>query len=179
MNIFVTEIWKTVTGYENTYEVSNVGRVRNTKTGKYITPKHNNRGYVQIRLNHNGKADNWLLHRLVAVTFIQNPNGLPQINHKDENKDNNLVDNLEWCTNSYNRHYGSGYERSVIKHDYIKLAEQNKRLVQQYNREGKLLATWKGLRSAETATGVGEANIRRCCYGRGKSAGGYVWKYVA
>ena len=174
----MTEIWKTIEKYENTYEVSNVGRVRNMKTGKYITPKHNNRGYVQIRLSRNGKVEHWLLHRLVAVTFIKNPDGLPQVNHKDENKDNNSAENLEWCTNLYNRHYGSGYARSVAKHDYGNLAEQNRKLIEQYDRQGKLLNVWKGLRSAEIATGVEESNIRRCCYGRGKSAGGYVWKYV-
>lgn len=174
----MAEIWKSVGGFDGIYEVSSCGRVRNATNGNIITPKHNNRGYVQIRLNKCGKTHYWLLHRLVAFAFIPNPENLPQINHKDENKDNNCVDNLEWCTNLYNRHYGNGYQRSVDNHDYLALAEQNKRKVRQYDLSGNLIKDWVGVKDIQKATGIGESNIRRCCYGRGKSAGGYVWQYV-
>jgi len=118
------------------------------------------------------------LHRIVAEAFIQNPEGFPQVNHKDENKNNNSADNLEWCTNAYNRHYGNGMRKSIENHDYKQIAEKNKKTVLQLDKNGNVLNSWIGLKAAEEATGVGESNIRMCCYGRGSYASGFAWKYA-
>ena len=97
------ETWKAIKGYPN-YEVSNLGNVRNKK-GNVLKPEETERGYLRVNLFNNGKVKHHKIHRLVASTFIPNENNFPQINHKDENKKNNKVDNLEWCTNWYNSHY--------------------------------------------------------------------------
>ena len=186
-NIFVTEIRVPVVGYEGIYEVSNCGRVyglkRKNARGQIVNPivkatKPNNRGYIQIRLSKDGKQKYMLLHRIVAEAFIPNPEGFTQVNHKDENKNNNSADNLEWCTNAYNRHYGNGMRKSIENHDYKQIAEKNKKTVLQLDKNGNVLNSWIGLKAAEEATGVGESNIRRCCYGRGSYAGGFAWKYA-
>lgn len=97
------EIWKTVKDYPN-YEVSNMGRVRN-KEGKILCFETTEKGYFRVDLTNNEGRKHFKVHRLVASAFIPNDNNFPQINHKDENKQNNTVDNLEWCTNWYNAHY--------------------------------------------------------------------------
>ena len=103
------EIWKPVCGFEDKYEVSNLGRVRslnfrNKKNDiKLLTPLDNGKGYLQVRLSRKWHK----VHRLVAKAFIPNPNNYDEINHKDENKSNNKVDNLEWCSRKYNVNYGN------------------------------------------------------------------------
>ena len=102
MIIIAAEIWKPVKGYEGLYEVSNMGSVRNSKTGKLKIPQLMKRGYVQVLLWTNHQAKGFTIHRLVAEAFLPNPNNFSDVNHKDGNKQNNSVDNLEWCTRSYN-----------------------------------------------------------------------------
>lgn len=103
------EIWKTIEGFEN-YSVSTYGRVRKTKTKKIMHQQINN-GYLYIRLNKDNKRVPLRVHRLVAQAFIPNPDNCPCVNHKDENKTNNCVENLEWCTHKYNLNYGTIRER--------------------------------------------------------------------
>ena len=117
------EQWRAIDGYDGLYEISTDGRVRSldrevpTKSnvgkfttrfckGRVLVPAANGR-YLTVSLNNNGVQKTHAIHRLVANTFIPNPNALPYINHKDEDKRNNCVDNLEWCTASYNATYGS------------------------------------------------------------------------
>lgn len=118
------EIWKDVTGFEGFYQVSTLGRVRSLDrkiVGKDGFPRlHKGRvmspgvihGYKFLYLNKNGVKKRWYVHRLVASEFIPNPKGYPQINHKDEDRGNNQVDNLEWCTSKYNNNYGGHAKRS-------------------------------------------------------------------
>lgn len=111
-----TEIWQPVKGYEN-YEVSNLGRVKslsynNTGKEKILKPFKNN-NYLYVNLLRNGNRKFFLVHRLVASAFIPNPEGFPEVNHKDEDKSNNSISNLEWCSKLYNNNYGTRNERSA------------------------------------------------------------------
>lgn len=111
------EIWKPIANYEGLYEVSNEGNVRSLNyrhTGKVQVLKLsvNRYGYLQVNLHSKeGKQKTYKVHRLVAQAFIPNPNNLPEVNHKDENKTNNCVENLEWCDRKYNNNYGSRNEK--------------------------------------------------------------------
>lgn len=98
----IKEEWKPIIGWENKYEVSNYGNVRNINTNKYIIGDINNCGYYRVSLYDNGKSKKYFRHRLVAMHFIDNPNEYDFVNHKDGDKSNNSVINLEWCTQSYN-----------------------------------------------------------------------------
>lgn len=119
------EIWKSVNGFEGFYEVSNLGNIRSVdrietmtlkdgtkrkraKKGKVLKLFLDGKGnYLQANLSVGGKCKMVLAHRLVAMAFLPNPNSLPEVNHKDENKHNNCIDNLEWCDHKYNNNYGS------------------------------------------------------------------------
>ena len=124
----MNEIWKPAVGYESSYMVSNLGRVKTiprrvmTHNNGYIdipelikTQPKNNQGYAQVGLKHNGVSSRVFVHRLVATTFIPNPNNLPCVNHKDEDITNNCVDNLEWCSYKYNSNYGTGIKKMKTK----------------------------------------------------------------
>ena len=107
------EIWKDVVGYEGDYMVSSYGRVKTIKFGrnKILGCGVDNRGYTHTTLFKGGKRETRNVHKLVATAFIPNPNNYPQVNHKDENKINNNVSNLEWCTVLYNNCYGTRLKR--------------------------------------------------------------------
>lgn len=96
------------------YWINENAEIKN-KHGHIIKPGPTGTGYVQVILRKNGKNKKHRLHRLVAQTFIPNPDNLPEVNHKDENKVNNKVENLEWCDKNYNTHYGTGYDRLMDK----------------------------------------------------------------
>ena len=117
------EIWKPIEECKD-YHISNLGRIKSFKydkvNGKIMKPSRSTKGYLQLDLRLDGrKSQNRVhlgVHRLVARAFIPNPDNLPQVNHKDENKENNCVDNLEWCTNEYNATYGTKSERVAQHH---------------------------------------------------------------
>lgn len=135
------EIWKDVKNYEGLYEISNLGNVRsldkiinganqfgckykNRKKGKILKQHINKQGYKKVILVNNNKAKNFQVHRLVAEAFLPNPSNLPQVNHKDENKQNNCVENLEWCNSSYNINYGNRNNLVAKKlKNYVKTKE--------------------------------------------------------
>lgn len=113
------ENWKIVK-CNDAYEVSNLGNIRNIKTKKLKKPYLNEKGYLILSLWKNCKPKSCRVHRLVAEAFLPNPNNLPQVNHKDENKTNNNVENLEWCDNEYNNNYGTINERRSFSKKNIK-----------------------------------------------------------
>lgn len=121
------EVWKDIQGYEGLYQVNSLGEIKSlshktqNRQGVYYTNNKilkstlNNKGYLTVKLTKQGKQKGFKIHRLVAIAFIKNELNLPQVNHKDENKENNKVDNLEWCTNKYNANYGTKAKRQGDK----------------------------------------------------------------
>ena len=110
----MVEEWKNIKGYEGIYKISNLGKIVRIKGPQEHPMKiWNNGRYMEVRLSKGGKSTHFTLHRLLAVHFIPNPNNLPFVNHIDENKLNNSINNLEWCTQAYNTNYGEGIKRRV------------------------------------------------------------------
>jgi hypothetical protein len=111
------EIWKPVPEYNGNYEASNLGRIRSSKTKKILRQANHRQGYKLVRLYKNGKGTTKTVHRIIASAFIENPENLTEVNHKDENKSNNSAENLEWCSRIYNANYGTGIERrnAIVK----------------------------------------------------------------
>lgn len=169
------EVWKDILGYEGHYQVSNKGRVKSLKQGKERILKQiiNKRGYLRICLIKNGKKKIYMVHRLVAKSFLPNPNSLPQINHKDEDKTNNKVENLEWCDQKYNHNYGTINQRISEKMTNGKLSKP----VLQFTKDGKFVKEWKSTMDAKRNLGYASCHISSCCTGRYKSAYGFIWKY--
>ena len=153
------EEFRDIPGYEGVYEVSNLGRVR--RNGRILKPTNDRGGYLFVNLCKNGTRKTVKIHRLVAYAFLPNPQNLPQINHIDEDKTNNAVDNLEWCDSKYNVNYSQA------------------KPVLQYDLQGNFIREWPGVRKAEEETGINSGHISSCCSGRygSKTAGGYLWKY--
>ena len=130
-----TEEWKSITGYEGLYEVSNLGRVRNIKTHKLVMQSVVVSGYKRVTLYKENKPKTKLVHRLVAEAFLPNPNNLMIVNHKDENKLNNIVTNLEWCTQSYNTsyHYNGHIAKSISKYIVLKVSQDGSSVTRYHN----------------------------------------------
>lgn len=178
------EIWKVIQGYETLYEISNYGNVRNNK-GKYIKPFKNNKGYLLVRLHKNNSRKIFLLHRLVALHFIPNPNNLPEVNHKDENTLNAHFSNLEWCDRVYNVRYGSGIDRmketltgrQLSETHKANISEGHKKEIAQYDLNQILLKVWSSAKDAESETKISRNHICEVCKGKRRTAGGYIWKY--
>lgn len=165
------EIWRDVAGYEGLYKVSNLGNVMSLKhkKPKLMKPGKYGNGYLFVILsNHNKSLKGNSIHRLVAQAFLPNPNNLPQVNHKDEDKTNNRVSNLEWCDAKYNLNYGTVQERK---------AKSKSKPVLQYDKNENLLNEYPSAIDAERKTGIYQENICMVCKGKLKSTGGYLWRY--
>ena len=159
------EIWKDIKGYEGHYQVSNWGRGKSLKWNKekILQPLIQSNGYYYIGLVKNNKRINYKIHRLVAEAFLPNPNNYKEVNHKDENKANNVVTNLEWCDRKYNQNYGTRTEKCSKK-------------VYQYTLDGKFVKEWKS--TAECGrNGFSQSSVSACCRGRYKTANGFIWSY--
>lgn len=176
------EIWKDIEGLDGIYQVSNHGRIKslrdtiyNRKTKETMTihrekilkPYKVTKGYLAVDLRNNGKRNTKKVHRIVAMTFIPNPNNLPQVNHKDENKQNNNVDNLEWCTNQYNTNYGTTKKR---------MAEKIKKKVIQMDANGNIVCEWDSIGEAAESLNVCMDTITAWCNGKHKPR--YMSKYT-
>lgn len=172
------EIWKDIEGYEGLYQVSNFGRVRRFyKNGKVriLKPLSNKKGYLRVNLRKDNLLKTLSIHRLVAQAFLPNPNNLSQVNHKDEDKTNNNVSNLEWCDAKYNLNYGSRNEKASIK---LKNHQKLSKVVIQIDKNTNVVINiFPSIREAERQTGFSNAHIQKCCKGKYKTTGGYKWEY--
>lgn len=171
------EIWKDIPEYKGLYQVSNLGRIKsiphlikaNKEGGTRFTEEHIKNtsvgwhGYVWVSLCKNGKQKTHSVHRLVAMAFIENSNKLPAVNHIDGNKENNTVDNLEWCTNHENQMHAS--KNGLLPSSKKVICIETRKV---YQSSGE----------AERETGICGRNIRSACSGIYKTAGGYKWKWI-
>lgn len=153
----MTERWKDIPGYEGFYQVSDLGRVRRTKSGRVLKPHYNGHGYIQALLSKRGERKHKAVHRLVASAFIPNPEGKPQINHKNGVKSDNTVSNLEWCTAS---------ENLTHRHRVLGLPGcRSKKVV--------CLETgvvYPSAKAAAEAIGVNRTAVAQCCLGTQKTS---------
>lgn len=164
------ELWKDVPGYSGVYEISNTGLVRGKNGIRKLLLSHD--GYQYVKLCNRGQEKKMKVHRLVALAFIPNPLGLPEINHKDENKQNNNVCNLEWCDRKYNNNYG---QRNIIAGKSIREAKQ--RCVFRYDLNGNFIDSFESAKVAESVLKINHTGITKSASNKRKSAGGYIWKY--
>jgi hypothetical protein len=171
------EIWKDIKGYEKLYWISNLGRVKSKR--KILKPCVNKRtGYIYVCLTKNNKGKDMVIHRLVAQVFIPNPNNLPQVNHKDENKNNNCVNNLEWCTPKYNCNYGTRNSKLYNKTSFRKGHKPKScKKVEKYSLDGLLLDTYYSIREAGRKNNFSASSIYKSCEGKTKCKN-YIWKYA-
>ena len=170
------EIWKDIKGFEGKYQVSNLGRVRGfvRVKGKILSYHPSSDGYLRAELRKDGKKIRFYVHRLVAQAFISNPDNLPEVNHKDEDKTNNKVDNLEWCTHEYNANYGTAIKRMSIK----MINGKNSKTVYQYTVDGQFIKEWPSTIEIKRRLGYNQGNIAACCRGERHSAYGFKWSYA-
>lgn len=164
------EIWCPINGYEGLYEVSDQGRVKSVGYGddRILKPRRNGRGYLRVNLYKNGEQKTCYVHRIVAQTFIPNPDNLPEVNHIDEVKTHNSVQNLEWCSEKYNSNFGSRNQR---------IADKKSKSVLQYTKSGEFVREWKSMNDVKRSLKYSQGNISSCCAGKRKSAYNYIWKY--
>lgn len=169
------EVWKDIEGFEGLYQVSNMGRVRSLdrkdkngqfRNGRVLADKHNNRGYHTVALHRDGNTKYRFVHRLVAETFIPNLDGLPEINHKDEDKTNNTVSNLEWCSRSYNNTYGTRLERvaKALECPIYAITSSGKRRY------------FDSVNEAARVLGLKRQGITNCLHGRRKHHRGFSFE---
>ena len=180
------EIWTPINNYEEIYEISNFGNIKNIKRNKIMKPFVSKKtGYLQIDLCKNGNKKRYNIHRLVAIHFVDNFDNYNYINHKDENRKNNKAINLEWCTQKYNCNYGSrnlkisrcskGRKHKPETKD--KISKALSKTILQYNKENDFIKEWRNAYEVARELKVSPSNINACCNNKRKSAYGYIWKF--
>lgn len=206
---FENEEWLPVVGYEGLYEISNLGKVKSLRDNngkpreKILRQGKMKNGYLYVVLCKEGKVKTFLIHRLVAQAFIQNPNNYQTVNHIDENKENNCIDNLEWMDMKQQVNHGTCIQRRVAHTDYKafqekrvantdykaiaakidykeigrKNAEKQSKRVYQYSLDSTLVAIWQSTRECGRQ-GYNQGNVAACCRGELKSHKGYIWSYT-
>lgn len=160
------------------YYVSKCGKVYSVHINKVKTPGFNKKGYLQLTVHRNNKQYTRKVHRLVAETFIPNPENKPQVNHKhpDGDKTRNTVENLEWATNKENINHA--YDVLGVKHNF-KGKALNARKINQYDKQGNFIKSWNCIKDIDEEIKLGASkNISAVCNGKLKSAYGFIWKYT-
>jgi len=191
------EIWRDIPGYEGVYQASNTGRIKSLSRivsigenkriipEKILTPEKSVHGYLRVKLS-NGKSKRFFVHRLVALTYLPNPNNYRCINHKDETRTNNFVfinddrsvdvekSNIEWCTHKYNSNYGTCKERAkVTRHANKKVWKR----VEQLDLDGNHIAYYPSIKDAQNNNNIHGCHVSECCRGLRKKANGFIWRY--
>ena len=151
---------KIIEGFNGKYGITEDGKVFSFASNKFLKPQATEKGYLTVCLGRGTNYKPYRIHRLVAEAYLPNPDNLPEVNHKDEDKSNNSVSNLEWCTGDYNLHYGS----RMLLNKPVHCVELDK--------------TFSSASVASKELGIRDDRIRFCCKGRCKTVGGYHWKYV-
>ena len=165
------EEWRDIEGYECLYQVSSLGNVKSLPREtnnqfswceRILNPGKDKNGYLHVVLCNDGKTKTYKVHRLVANAFIPNPKNLPEVNHKDEDKTNNKVDNLEWMTSKENTRYSKAIA------------------VNQYTKSGEYIRTWNCIKDIQYHLGYDPSSIVKCCkeIPNYNSAYGFLWKYA-
>lgn len=171
--------WSDIPGFEGKYQCSTAGDVASLnyhREKKRLILKQFRRSktssYLCVSLCKDGTAKQYSVHRLVAITFIANPENLPEVNHKDENPLNNEVSNLEWCNRTYNNVYGT---RTIRAGGNISKAKSKP--VTQYTLDACLVKTWPSAREINKKLGLSASVIGKCCRGIYRQAYGFKWSY--
>lgn len=155
---------KDIKGYENLYAITSCGRIWSYISKKFLKPRADKDGYLLINLHKDNKSKTYKVHRLVAEAYICNDEELPQINHRDENKTNNCIGNLEWCTHIYNQNYGTHNE---------KISQSRRKAVFCV----ELGRAFKSIKTASRELNINDTCISLACKNKIKTSGGYHWKY--
>jgi len=196
----MNEVWKDVEGYEGLYQISNLGQVKSldkqisSPNGgilfypeRIMAQRKGNSGYFQVILRKDGTRKNCTVHRLVALAFIPKNSENLVVNHKDENKENNCANNLEWITQGENLEYNGLRKKNIARTDYIartnktdyaSMGEKRKIPINQFDRLGNFLRSWNSAKDAAAKLGKSRGTITNCCKGNLNSAYGYVWRYA-
>lgn len=173
-------MWKTIPVDQN-YEANELGDIRKIGSRTLNIQWFDKDGYKLVTLS-NHKM--YRAHRLIAMTFLDNPENYPVVNHLNHNKADNRVENLEWTTyqgntiHSYQNNYREDSIKSWVSKVQPKAAEASKRKVVQIDLNGNEIAVFNSHREASELTGTCRSSITRCCTGDRKTAGGYKWKYL-
>lgn len=188
--------WKPIPGYEDYYLVSENGDVWSVRSRRKLAPKRQKSGYLRVSLSVSGRRKECPIHRLVAMAFIPNPEGKPTVNHINENKGDNRVENLEWATTKEQNAHGTRTQRAVAntdwaartakmdynaiahKHDYKSMNEAQKKRVVQKDTAGRVVATFGSIADAARSVNVSTGHIWQCCNGQRKTCKGSVWNYA-
>lgn len=181
------EIWKDVVGFEGLYQVSNLGRIKSLSKNvgfyfrkeKILSNCYQNNGYLVVNLSKKTEVSRKSIHRLVAQAFIPNPERKAQVNHKDGNKQNNCVSNLEWCTDSENKRHA--FKTGLNKHTPpIRIGKENgsSKSVIQYDCSMSFVKKWDCIMEASKNNRIDNSSITKCCKGKLKTAGGFIWRYM-
>lgn len=176
------EVWKDIPNFEGYYQVSSTGKVRSlerkfvnkrnqhrTYPSKILKPTVMPNGYLQVNLKKQGKTFRRFVHRLVATVFVPNEFGYKTVNHIDENKQNNCISNLEWCSQRYNNNYGTRLKRAI---------QSRSKRIALIDKDGDVIATFKNSIVAGTLLKIDSRLIRGVAEGSHRTAGGYMWKYL-
>lgn len=186
------EEFRDISGFESCYQVSNLGRVKSLEriarnkhliSEKILKLNHDQYGYLIAVFSKDNVVSYRKVHRLVAAAFIPNPENKPTVNHKDENKENNCVDNLEWATWQEQINHGDLRMRQAAIHDYhsaasVKFRIGRKKPILQFDKDGNFIREWSSAKDAQRE-GFRQSAICMCLRGRHKSYAGFIWKYKA
>lgn len=185
MSKVIGEVWKPVPDCEGLYEVSNKGRVRSLFRYKKILKPSPTNGYLTVELWRDGRRKRVGVHRLVAMCFCENPENKPFVHHKDESRDNNNADNLEWVTHVENCNYGTAIARRTAHTDYSKRRINNKHQIEvaskpiiQYDSKGLRIRRWNSITECANAIGMSRSGVFIALKRGSTTRNGFMFKYA-